>query len=91
MIDNQFQNEDIYSHINRNTKKTGIKDLDESYVYYSKGATNELLNKVRKAMVVKMSPVQQTIAKARTTLVRAPTEKELEISKTDVTDTLEGS
>ncbi len=29
-------------------KKTGIKDLDESYVYYSKGATNELLNKVVK-------------------------------------------
>lgn len=29
-------------------KKTGIKDLDESYVYYSKGATNELLKKVVK-------------------------------------------
>src|SRR5690554_2847367 len=29
-------------------KKTGIKELDESYVYYSKGATNELLNKVVK-------------------------------------------
>jgi len=29
-------------------KKTGIKALDESYVYYSKGATNELLNKVVK-------------------------------------------
>jgi len=29
-------------------KKTGITDLDESYVYYSKGATNELLKKVVK-------------------------------------------
>jgi type III restriction enzyme len=29
-------------------KKTGIKALDESYVYYSKGDTNELLKKVIK-------------------------------------------
>lgn len=29
-------------------KKTGITDLDESYVFYSKGDTNELLNKVIK-------------------------------------------
>jgi type III restriction enzyme len=29
-------------------KKTGIKDLDESYVFYSKGDTSELLNKVVK-------------------------------------------
>lgn len=27
-------------------KKTGVKELDESYVYYSKGATNDLLNRV---------------------------------------------
>lgn len=29
-------------------KKTGVKDLDESYVYYSKGATSDLLKKVIK-------------------------------------------
>lgn len=29
-------------------KKTGIKELDESYVYYSKGDTNNLLNNVIK-------------------------------------------
>lgn len=29
-------------------KKTGIKDLDESYIYYSRGDTAELLNKIIK-------------------------------------------
>ena len=29
-----------------NAKKTGVKDLDESYVYYSKGDTSSLLNTV---------------------------------------------
>jgi hypothetical protein len=54
-------------------KPKGAVDVDVKVVERSEGQDrNELLNKIRNAMVVKMSPVQQTIAKARSTPTPTP-------------------
>jgi hypothetical protein len=81
-------------------KPKGAVDVDVKVVERSEGQDrNELLNKVRNAMVVKMSPVQQTIAKARSiptpTPVPEPSEMKEPVmetiteNETDVPDTSE--
>jgi hypothetical protein len=81
-------------------KPKGAVDVDVKVVERSEGQDrNELLNKIRNAMVVKMSPVQQTIAKARSTPTPTPAPEPSEMkepvmetiteNETDVPDTSE--